>query len=39
LLYRVVDEALRKIVSYMLAIERRNQDFVPAEEFSRTAAA
>jgi transposase len=29
----------RKMVSYMLAVERRNQDFVPAEEFSRTAAA
>ena len=29
----------RKMVSYMLAIERRKQDFVPAEEFSRTAAA
>jgi transposase len=29
----------RKMVSYMLAVERRNQDFVPAEKFSRTAAA
>ncbi len=29
----------RKMVGYMLAVERRNQDFVPAEEFSRTAAA
>jgi len=29
----------RKMVSYMLAVERRKQDFVPAEEFSRTAAA
>jgi transposase len=25
----------RKMVSYMLAVERRQQDFVPAEEFSR----
>ena len=29
----------RKMVSYMLAVERRKQDFVPAEEFGRTAAA
>ena len=29
----------RKMVCYMLAVERRNQDFVPAEKFSRTAAA
>jgi transposase len=29
----------RKLVCYMLAVERRKQDFVPAEEFSRTAAA
>jgi transposase len=29
----------RKMVCYMLAVERRNQDFVPAEEFSRTPAA
>jgi transposase len=29
----------RKMVCYMLAVERRKQDFVPAEEFSRTAAA
>ena len=29
----------RKMVSSMLAVERRKQDFVPAEEFSRTAAA
>jgi len=28
----------RKMVRY-IAVERRNQDFVPAEEFSRTAAA
>ena len=28
----------RKMVSYMLAVERRNRDFVPAKEFSRTAA-
>jgi transposase len=29
----------RKMVCYMLAVERRNQDFVPAEKVSRTAAA
>jgi transposase len=29
----------RKMVCYMLAVERRQQDFVPAEEFSRTIAA
>src|SRR6201995_5816445 len=29
----------RKMVIYMLAVERRQQDFVPAEEFSRTVAA
>jgi transposase len=29
----------RKMVGYMLAVERRKQDFVPAEEFSRMAAA
>jgi transposase len=29
----------RKLVCYMLAVERRKQDFVPAEEFNRTAAA
>ena len=29
----------RKIVCYLLAVERRKQDFVPAEQFSRTAAA
>jgi transposase len=29
----------RKMVCYMLAVERRQQDFVPAEEFSRTVAA
>jgi transposase len=29
----------RKMVCYMLAVERRKQDFVPAEEFSRTVAA
>src|SRR5262252_2581775 len=28
----------RKMVCYMLAVERRQQDFVPAEEFSRTIA-
>jgi hypothetical protein len=26
-------------VGYMLAVERRHQDFVPAEKFSRTEAA
>jgi hypothetical protein len=26
------------MVCYMLAVERRQQDFVPAEEFSRTIA-
>jgi hypothetical protein len=29
----------RKMVSYLLAVERRKQDFVPAEEFKCTAAA
>jgi transposase len=29
----------RKIVFYLLAVERRQQDFVPAAEFTRTAAA
>src|SRR5277367_1359744 len=29
----------RKMVCYMLAVERRQQDFVPVEEFSRTPAA
>jgi transposase len=29
----------RKMVAYMLAVERRRQDFVPAEEFAGTAAA
>src|SRR5215472_15507210 len=29
----------RKMVIYMLAVERRQQDWVPAEQFSRTAAA
>ena len=29
----------RKMVSYMLAVERRKQDFVPAEQFRSTAAA
>ena len=29
----------RKMVCYMLAVERRHQDFVPAEKFSRTPAA
>ncbi len=29
----------RKIVAYLLAVERRQQDFVPAEEFGGTAAA
>ena len=29
----------RKMVCYVLAVERRNQDFVPAEEFSRAPAA
>jgi transposase len=29
----------RKMVCYMLAVERRKQDFVPAEQFSRNAAA
>jgi transposase len=28
----------RKMVCYMLAVERRQQDFVPAEVFSRTVA-
>jgi len=29
----------RKMVAYMLAVERRQQDFVPAEEFAGKAAA
>ena len=29
----------RKMVAYMLAVDRRQQDFVPAEEFKQTAAA
>jgi hypothetical protein len=29
----------RKMVAYMLAVERRKQDFVPADEFRGTAAA
>jgi transposase len=29
----------RKIVAYLLAVERRQQDFVPTEEFGGTAAA
>jgi transposase len=29
----------RKMVCYMLAVERRQQDFVPAEKFNKTAAA
>jgi transposase len=29
----------RKMVAYLLAVERRKQDFVPAEEFRGTAAA
>ena len=29
----------RKLVAYMLAVERRQQNFVPAEEFRATAAA
>ncbi len=29
----------RKMVCYLLAVDRRNQDFVPAGKFSRTAAA
>jgi transposase len=29
----------RKMVAYMLAVERRKQDFVPAEKFKQTAAA
>jgi transposase len=29
----------RKMVAYMLAVERRKQEFVPAEEFAGTAAA
>jgi transposase len=29
----------RKMVAYMLAVERRKQDFVPAEEFAATVAA
>jgi transposase len=29
----------RKLVCYILAVEPRKQDFVPAEKFSRTAAA
>jgi hypothetical protein len=29
----------RKMVCYLLAVDRRSQDFLPAEKFSRTAAA
>jgi len=29
----------RKIVAYLLAVERKKQDFVPAEQFGGTAAA
>jgi transposase len=29
----------RKMVIYMLAVERRQQDWVPAEQFNRTEAA
>ena len=29
----------RKMIIYMLAVERRQQDWVPAEQFSRTEAA
>ena len=29
----------RKIVAYLLTVERRQQDFVPTEEFGGTAAA
>ena len=29
----------KKMVWYLLAVERRKQDFVPAEEFSRRTAA
>jgi transposase len=29
----------RKMVCYLLAVDRRKRDFVPAEKFSRTAAA
>jgi len=29
----------RKMVAYMLAVDRRKQDFVPAEKFKQTAAA
>ena len=29
----------RKIVAYLLAVERRQQDFVPTEKFGGTAAA
>ena len=29
----------RKIVAYLLAVERREKDFVPTEEFGGTAAA
>ena len=29
----------RKMVCYLLAVDRRNQDFVPAEKFTRRAAA
>jgi transposase len=36
---RATLEVARKMVRYMLAVERRKQDFVPAEEFSRAAAA
>lgn len=36
---RATLEVARKMVSYMLAVEQRQQDFVPAEEFNKTAAA
>jgi hypothetical protein len=29
----------RKMVAYLLAVERREQDFVPGEKFAGTAAA
>jgi transposase len=31
--------AARKIICYMLAVDRRKQDFVPVEQFSRNAVA
>ena len=36
---RATLEVARKMVCYMLAVERRQQDFVPAEEFNKAAAA